>query len=260
MTFNPYNTSELIKIIETRLRSTGDYSGDGKYDAITQNAVQLASMKVAQISGDARRALELCRRGIEIAEARIERERESGELNCVSRCGPSDISKAQNEMFSATYMKMLKGLSKHERIFLAALLLRTRQLGYKEVYVSDVLEVPREAVHEPFCAIANGFRTTIVSPTFHAFGIGRPWIHASVAKGKLKHSTRASDVLSQRRYALCGHAVDKKCAVNTTYTTLLEFKLSALLLLVLTSFTLSMLARALPIVLSKANFVLFLRQ
>ena len=53
VTFNPYNTSELIKIIEARLRSTGDYSGDGKYDAITQNAVQLASMKVAQISGDA---------------------------------------------------------------------------------------------------------------------------------------------------------------------------------------------------------------
>ena len=163
VTFNPYNTSELIKIIEARLRSTGDYSGDGKYDAITQNAVQLASMKVAQISGDARRALELCRRGIEIAEARIERERESGELNCVSRCGPSDISKAQNEMFSATYMKMLKGLSKHERIFLAALLLRTRQLGYKEVYVSDVLEV-----HEKLCmnhsvqSLPTGFETTIV--------------------------------------------------------------------------------------------------
>ena len=56
VTFNPYNTSELIKIIEARLRSTGDYISDGKYDAITQNAVQLASMKVAQISGDARRA------------------------------------------------------------------------------------------------------------------------------------------------------------------------------------------------------------
>ena len=163
VTFNPYNTSELTKIIEARLRSTGDYSSDGKYDAITQNAVQLASMKVAQISGDARRALELCRRGIEIAEARIERERESGELNCISRCGPSDISKAQNEMFSATYMKMLKGLSKHERIFLAALLLRTRQLGYKEVYVSDVLEV-----HEKLCmkhsveSLPTGFETTMV--------------------------------------------------------------------------------------------------
>ena len=163
VTFNPYNTSELIKIIEARLRSTGDYISDGKYDAITQNAVQLASMKVAQISGDARRALELCRRGIEIAEARIARERDSGELNCVSRCGPNDISKAQNEMFSATYMKMLKGLSKHERIFLAALLLRTRQLGYKEVYVSDVLEV-----HEKLCmnhsvqTLPTGFETTIV--------------------------------------------------------------------------------------------------
>jgi len=141
VTFNPYNTTALTKIIESRLISTGD----NKYASIAQNAVQLASMKVAQISGDARRALELCRRGIELAEVRIEREREMG-TNFVDRCGPSDISRAQNEMFSATYMKMLKGLSKHERIFLAALLLKTRQVGYKEVYVSDVLEI-----HEKLC-------------------------------------------------------------------------------------------------------------
>ena len=100
VTFNPYNTSELIKIIEARLRSTGDYSGDGKYDAITQNAVQLASMKVAQISGDARRALELCRRGIEIAEARIERERRIRRIElCLSMRAKRYIQGAKRNVF-----------------------------------------------------------------------------------------------------------------------------------------------------------------
>ena len=65
-------------------------------------------------------------------------------------------------------------------------------------------------MHEPFRANASdGFRNNdSVSFTFHALGIGRPWIHASVTKSKLEHSAGASDVLSQRRYAVCGHAVD----------------------------------------------------
>ncbi|XWS28297.1 hypothetical protein CRYUN_Cryun25bG0055700 [Craigia yunnanensis] len=57
--FGPYNYQQLQEIVSSRLKGI---------DAFEKQAVEFASRKVAAISGDARRALEICRRAAEIAD------------------------------------------------------------------------------------------------------------------------------------------------------------------------------------------------
>lgn len=61
ITFPGYKHTDLMEIISTRLASVPG-------NIVDPDAVQFASRKVAAVSGDARRALDICRRAVEIAE------------------------------------------------------------------------------------------------------------------------------------------------------------------------------------------------
>ena len=73
------------------------------------------------MSGDARRVLELCRRA-ELAEGR-------GGAEDGAKVLMNDIKAAQDEMFQSPHMRMLEAASRHDRIFLAALLLELKRSG-----------------------------------------------------------------------------------------------------------------------------------
>nr|GFA66776.1 origin of replication complex subunit 1A-like [Tanacetum cinerariifolium] len=60
--FAPYNYMQLQEIIGCRLKGI---------DAFEKQAIEFASRKVAAVSGDARRALEICRRAAELADYRV---------------------------------------------------------------------------------------------------------------------------------------------------------------------------------------------
>ncbi|KAK7872228.1 hypothetical protein R5R35_012086 [Gryllus longicercus] len=59
LTFQPYTHKQLEEIVKARLEGINVFDPD---------AVQFVSRKVASVSGDARRALDICRRATEIAE------------------------------------------------------------------------------------------------------------------------------------------------------------------------------------------------
>ncbi|PGH11300.1 hypothetical protein AJ80_07200 [Polytolypa hystricis UAMH7299] len=61
ITFTGYKHQELMEIIGSRLANVPG-------NIVDPDAVQFASRKVAAVSGDARRALDICRRAVEIAE------------------------------------------------------------------------------------------------------------------------------------------------------------------------------------------------
>lgn len=61
ITFSGYKHQELMKIIGSRLENVPG-------NIVNSDAIQFASRKVAAVSGDARRALDICRRAVEIAE------------------------------------------------------------------------------------------------------------------------------------------------------------------------------------------------
>ena len=59
LTFSPYTHHQLQEIVSSRLEGL---------EVFDKNALQLVAKKVASLSGDARRALDICRRATEIAE------------------------------------------------------------------------------------------------------------------------------------------------------------------------------------------------
>lgn len=65
ITFPGYKHTDLMEIITTRLSNVPG-------NIVEPDAIQFASRKVAAVSGDARRALDICRRAVEIAEQAYE--------------------------------------------------------------------------------------------------------------------------------------------------------------------------------------------
>lgn len=65
ITFPGYKHTDLMEIITTRLSNIPG-------NIVDPDAIQFASRKVAAVSGDARRALDICRRAVEIAEQAYE--------------------------------------------------------------------------------------------------------------------------------------------------------------------------------------------
>lgn len=139
------------------------------------DAVQFAARKVAAVSGDARRALDICRRAVEIAETKAaEQELESNQDQPAtpSRTGrnkgkiasqpPKDagepgakragsgakkgevtwatIRQAINEATSSPLQAALRALPLASKVFLAALLARIRRTGIGEAGLGDVVD------------------------------------------------------------------------------------------------------------------------
>lgn len=86
MTFQPYTFKQLQEIVVSRMKGLKAFDSD---------AIQLAARKVAAVSGDARRALDICRRSTEIAEKRSP----SKKTNIL--VGMSHVDAALQEMFSS---------------------------------------------------------------------------------------------------------------------------------------------------------------
>merc|ERR1712130_811286 len=80
-TFQPYTHAQLQTIVASRLEGL---------EVFQQDAVQLVARKVASLSGDARRALDICRRAAEMAEA-------AGK----ERIGLGHVTAAYQEMFTS---------------------------------------------------------------------------------------------------------------------------------------------------------------
>uniref|UniRef100_H2YCD2 Cdc6 C-terminal domain-containing protein n=1 Tax=Ciona savignyi TaxID=51511 RepID=H2YCD2_CIOSA len=64
--FKPYSKDQLVEILQARIAKASINSSDGS--VIDNIAVQFCARKVAATTGDARKALDVCRRAVELAE------------------------------------------------------------------------------------------------------------------------------------------------------------------------------------------------
>ncbi|KAG5980031.1 hypothetical protein E4U55_004464 [Claviceps digitariae] len=148
ITFPGYTHEQLMKIIQSRLEGVPG-------DVVDADAVQFASRKVAAVSGDARRALDICRRAVEIAE-----NDEQGDPSTPSKHGKQDpmprrgrvtiatIKKAINEATTNPVQQHLRGLPLMSKLLMAALLLRIRRTGLAETTFGDTVdELQRATAH-----------------------------------------------------------------------------------------------------------------
>ncbi|NXV88345.1 ORC1 protein, partial [Calonectris borealis] len=122
MSFQPYTYKQLQQIISSRLNSM---------KAFEEDAIQLVSRKVAALSGDARRCLDICRRATEICE--FASQKRTPEIVRMAH-----VTEAIDEMFSSPYINAIRNASLHEQIFLKAILAEFRRAGVEEATVQQV--------------------------------------------------------------------------------------------------------------------------
>ncbi|EPQ11603.1 Origin recognition complex subunit 1 [Myotis brandtii] len=122
MSFQPYTYRQLQQILMSRLKHLKAFEDD---------AIQLVARKVAALSGDARRCLDICRRATEICES------------CQKPGSPGQVTvahllKAVDEMFSSAYITAIKNSSVMEQSFLRAILAEFRRSGLEEATFQQV--------------------------------------------------------------------------------------------------------------------------
>ena len=137
-----------MQIIQSRLQGVPG-------NIVHPDAVQFAARKVAAVSGDARRALDICRRAVEIAETEATDNDEEAQPPTPSKTantkakGPvgrkgtvtiATIKQAINEATSSPLQQALRALPLASKVFLAALLARLRRTGIGEAVLGDVVE------------------------------------------------------------------------------------------------------------------------
>ncbi|KAJ4311953.1 Origin recognition complex, subunit 1 [Fusarium piperis] len=154
ITFPGYNHEQLMRIIQSRLEGVPG-------NIVDPDAIQFASRKVAAVSGDARRALDICRRAVELAEAdapgdpttpsKRERLAESqGQPRGVGRVTIATIKKAINEATTNPVQQHLRSLPLMSKLIMAALMMRIRRTGLAETTFGETLdEIHRASLRAP---------------------------------------------------------------------------------------------------------------
>eukprot|EP00698_Gefionella_okellyi_P018039 TRINITY_DN5375_c0_g1_i1.p1 TRINITY_DN5375_c0_g1~~TRINITY_DN5375_c0_g1_i1.p1 ORF type:complete len:431 (-),score=76.69 TRINITY_DN5375_c0_g1_i1:1292-2584(-) len=134
--FDTYNTQQLETIVATRLNSTGVF---------VEDAIRLAAMRIAKVTGDARRALFAARRATEVAEA-------AG----AQKVTLMHMQQALQDLDRNPSSRLVKSCSLHELVFLCALAAATGADAQHTATAAAVMERHRGAC----------LATTVTAPTY----------------------------------------------------------------------------------------------
>jgi len=119
LSFHPYSYKELETIISSRLK--------GLKNVFDSDALQLICRKVAAVSGDARRALDICRRSVEIAQLENEESVSMKSVDC-----------AIQEILNSLKLVRIRRATIHEQIFLQSIVQEFRISGVEEASFIDI--------------------------------------------------------------------------------------------------------------------------
>ncbi|KAM9792213.1 cell division control protein 6 homolog [Neosynchiropus ocellatus] len=147
LNFPPYSRQELAAIVQDRLLQA---SSEGVLDA---SAVQFCARKVSAVSGDARKALDICRRAVEIVESdQRKRSSEGAESAADVRVSLPQVARVLNEVYGDRMAAQGGGADGEsfplqQKLLVCCLLLLIRNGKSKEVPLGKLHEV-----HSRLCA------------------------------------------------------------------------------------------------------------
>ena len=159
-----------MKIIESRLVGVPG-------SIVESDAVQFASRKVAAVSGDARRALDICRRAVELAELEASENvpptpsKKAVGDHVLSKTAPlgkvtiATIKRAINEATTSPLQQHLRGLPLASKLLLASLLARIRRTGLGESVIGEIIEEAKRISKMAVETETLQFLLTEISPT-----------------------------------------------------------------------------------------------
>ncbi|KAJ2742417.1 Origin recognition complex, subunit 1 [Coemansia sp. BCRC 34301] len=132
--FQPYSHHQLMTIVQSRLEGCAAFDAD---------AVELCARKISAVSGDARRALDVCRRAVEIVETEASRQNSAGATQ-PSLVTMMVIDRAVKEMYASGNVAFIQNASLQQKVFLLSLRAAIRKAGIPEVSLGDVAFVHRQ--------------------------------------------------------------------------------------------------------------------
>ncbi|KAJ3906824.1 P-loop containing nucleoside triphosphate hydrolase protein [Lentinula edodes] len=125
--FEPYKTQQLEQIVKARLAGANESLPSSKaMELLTTDAIKFIAMKISSISGDARRALDVCRRTLELMRPK----------GIAART--SDVKDVIKEMQNSPTAAYLRECSLHERIMLASFIKCMKREGVEEIKLGDL--------------------------------------------------------------------------------------------------------------------------
>ncbi|XP_060949481.1 cell division control protein 6 homolog [Limanda limanda] len=139
--FPPYSRQELAAIVQDRLTQA---SADGILDA---SAVQFCARKVSAVSGDARKALDICRRAVEIVESDERKKAATSEAETKeSRVSLPQVARVLSEVYGDRMASQGGGsegesFPLQQKLLVCCLLLLTRNGKSKEIVLGKLHEV-----------------------------------------------------------------------------------------------------------------------
>ncbi|KAJ3194080.1 Origin recognition complex, subunit 1 [Irineochytrium annulatum] len=131
VTFDAYTVPQLMGIIEARV------GGFGEGFIMQRDAGEFCARKVAGMSGDARRALDIVRRTVEVFEAMQKRKPDD------DKPPPKSITRQLLnsviiDMFTSTAVMAVRNASEHQHIVMVALATLSKRLGRVEATMEEV--------------------------------------------------------------------------------------------------------------------------
>ncbi|KAK7111885.1 cell division control protein 6 homolog [Littorina saxatilis] len=163
--FAPYTRDQISAIISDRLQQTGDV-------IVENSAVQFCARKISAVAGDMRKALDVCRRAVEIAESESRSQTVLKISDCnspskskpaaVKKVGVVHISKVMSEVYgSSVQAQQSEGVPLQQKLLVCTLLLMVKMGKFKEV--------PLGKLHETYCKVCKRQQMTPVDQSeFHS--------------------------------------------------------------------------------------------
>ncbi|GAC94288.1 hypothetical protein PHSY_001859 [Pseudozyma hubeiensis SY62] len=169
ITFMPYTDRQLVEIVKSRLgigseqqtttvgeAGEQDEAGGGCGGVLSLDAITYVSKRVSNVSGDARRMLDVCRRSIELVELKA---KTSG-LTIPKPVTILDMKSVLDSMVKSGKVSHILSLPLHAKILLLSLLSCLRRSGLAEAQLADV-----ETHHHAICRMyAINFTTSPFAP------------------------------------------------------------------------------------------------
>lgn len=190
LTFQPYTYKQLEEIVKKRL------VGNESFDPY---AVQLVARKVASVSGDARRALDICRRAAEISE-------NNGNEALVTM---DDVNAALKAMITQPKVKAIKNCSKLEQYVLQAVVSEVVCFFLFILFNNSfflLLQVERTGVEETF--FPNVYKMLVSLSVFNGFNV----VSVSVVLGAVARLSACRLLLVDQK----SHDLDQRIILNVS--------------------------------------------
>ncbi|EMG46720.1 ORC1 Origin recognition complex subunit 1 [Candida maltosa Xu316] len=142
--FKGYTFQQLSDIIKHRLELIT--RNNRRKVIITPDAIGFASRKVASVSGDARRALTICRRAVEIAEKQYLETHDENDPDKPYEVLISHISIAINESVNSPLAQYINSLPFASKLVLASILRKSRRSGLAENKLGDIIDEMKSSI------------------------------------------------------------------------------------------------------------------